>query len=119
MISSAIEKIDKHAFYGCDNLTVYTEFEAAPEGWNKYWNSSYRPVVYGCTLSEDKSYVLYMVKGTISNLNSSNSLSAPTKEGYTFVGWGNTATATEISFTSENLSEAEVGTKLYAIFNEE
>ena len=60
-----------------------------------------------------------MEKGTITNLNSSNTLSDPIREGYTFVGWGNSSTTEVPSFTSENLSEAEAGKKLYAIWIEE
>jgi uncharacterized repeat protein (TIGR02543 family) len=119
ILSSSIETVDQHAFYGCSALTVYADFTAVPEGWHKYWNSSYRPVVYGCVLSEDKTYIIYVEKGNIANLNSSNTLSAPIRDGYTFVGWGNSSTTDVPAFTVANLSEAEQGKKLYAIWDEE
>ena len=119
VLSSSIETIDQHAFYGCSALTLYVDFTILPENWHKYWNSSYRPVVYGCVLSEDGDYVIYVEKGTVANLNASNTLSDPIREGYTFVGWGNSATATVPAFTSANLSEADAGKKLYAIWAEE
>ncbi|MBQ3013764.1 MAG: leucine-rich repeat protein [Clostridia bacterium] len=119
ILSGNIETVEQHAFYGCPSLTVYVDFTEQPINWHKYWNSSYRPVVYGCVLSEDATYVLYVEKGTIANLNLSNSLSDPIKEGYTFVGWGNSSTTNVPAFTSANLSEADSGRKLYAIWAEE
>ncbi len=118
MLPASLETVDQHAFYGCSSLTLYLAFAETPAGWHKYWNSSYRPVVYGCALSEDNSYVIYVEKGTVANLNSSNSLSDPIREGYVFAGWGNSSTATSPAFTSANLSEAEAGKKLYAIWDE-
>ena len=119
ILASNVETIEQHAFYGCSSLTLYVDANRAPAQWHKYWNSSYRPVVYNCVLSDDGSYVLYVEKGTISNINSINQLSDPIREGYTFVGWGNSATADVPAFTSANLSEAESGRKLYAIWAEE
>lgn len=118
ILSDAIETVEQHAFYGCSELTIYVSFDKAPDGWHKYWNSSYRPVVYGCVLSEDASYVLYVQKGTISNLTSNTTLSDPIREGYTFVGWGNTSTTETPAYTSANLSAADDGRKLYAIWSE-
>ena len=119
VLSSGVETVQQHAFYGCPALTIYVDFTELPEQWHKYWNSSYRPVVYGCVLSEDNAYVIYVEKGTIANLNSSNSLSDPIREGYTFAGWGNSSTTNVPAFTSTNLSEADEGKKLYALWVEE
>lgn len=119
LLSAEIDTVEQHAFYGCASMTVYADFDKNPEGWHKYWNSSYRPVVYGCEFSEDRLYVIYVEKGTVSNINSNNQLSDPMREGYTFVGWGNSATTDAPSYNSTNLSEAENGRKLYAIWAEE
>ena len=118
-LSSSIEKVEQHAFYGCSSLTIYVSFNEAPAQWHKFWNSSYRPVVYNCVLSEDNSYVIYVEKGTVSNLTSNTTLCDPIREGYTFLGWGNNSTTEVPAYTSENLSEADDGRKLYAIWIEE
>lgn len=120
ILADNIQAIDKHAFYGCDNLTVYTELSSIPEGWEKHWNSSYRPVIWNCTLSEDKDYVvsLEIKEKGITNKNNSNELSSPIKLGYEFVGWGSNSSATEPSVTMEELHTAEKGRRLFAIWNE-
>ena len=121
ILASNIQTIDKHAFYGCDNLTVYTELSAAPEGWAKHWNSSYRPVVWNCNLSEDKDYVISIEikeKG-VTNKNDTNKLSDPVRVGYVFGGWGSNSSATTSELSTEKLSDAEIGRKFFAIWQEE
>lgn len=120
VLSSAIETIEAHAFYGCSTLTMYVEATALPEGWHARWNSSYRPVIFGCTLSEDKDYVVALPKqeGSILNRNSSNSISDPVRAGYTFGGWGTHSTAVEEAYTSATLDQAPDQRTLYAIWLE-
>lgn len=121
IIANNIVKIDAHAFYGCDLLTVYTEFKGIPEKWHKNWNSSYRPVVWNCNLSEDKDYVVSLEKreGSIVNRNSINTLSAPMRVGYSFVGWSTNANATVAAYTAQTLIDAPDGRRLYAIWLED
>ena len=120
ILSSGIEVMNKHAFYGCDNLTIYTELSSTPEGWEKHWNSSYRPVIWNCTLSEDKDYVISfeMKDNGITNKNETNTLSAPVREGYSFGGWGTNSSTEVAEFTMETLPSAEVGRKVFAIWDE-
>ena len=47
VIPSSITDMGLNAFYDCSNLTIYCEAESQPEEWNKYWNPSDRPVVWG------------------------------------------------------------------------
>lgn len=120
VIHESITTIMDHAFYGCNDLTVYSSLTGAPDGFSSRWNSSYRPVVWGCNLSEDGSYVISLTKNnnTVLNRNSSNKLSDPIRIGYTFGGWGSNSTATIPSHTSENLTDATDGRTLFAIWNE-
>ena len=46
-IPNSVTNIGRGAFYGCNGLTIYAEAAAKPDGWNSYWNSNDRPVVWG------------------------------------------------------------------------
>jgi uncharacterized repeat protein (TIGR02543 family) len=109
-----------HAFYGCANLTLYAEPTESLDGWSARWNSSYRPTVWGCRLSEEGDYVVSLAKqaGTVQNRNSKNTVSDPNRAGYTFVGWGTNSSATSATYTSENLTDATNGRTIYAIWIE-
>ncbi|MBQ8342020.1 MAG: leucine-rich repeat protein [Clostridia bacterium] len=120
VLGQSIAQIDAHAFYGCDVLTLYLEGTKAGEEWHKYWNSSYRPAIWGCTLSEDHDYVVSFVKGpdSVVNKNSINTVSAPTRKGYMFKGWHTNSSATEGAYTAETVVNASDGRKLFAIWAE-
>jgi uncharacterized repeat protein (TIGR02543 family) len=120
VLGNNIATLGKHVFYGCDNLTVFAEPSAALQGWDAFWNSSYRPVLWGCALSEDKDYVISFVKtaDNVVNKNQSNVFSAPVRSGYTFVGWNTSSSATDATYTMGNFAEIADGRKLYAIWTE-
>ena len=121
VLNSDIERIQPHVFYGCNELTIYAESTSALETWDRYWNSSYRPVIWGCTLSDDKDYVVSFTKSaaTVENKNTSNVIALPTREGYVCIGWNTNSAATEATYTGENIVDVADGRKLYAIWVEE
>lgn len=121
VLHQSIETVSKHAFYGCAGLTIYSDLGAAGANWDKYWNSSYRPTVWNCTLAEDSDYVISFERGasSIVNKNQSNTFSAPVRQGYAFLGWNTSSTATEAAYTMENFLEVPQGKKLYAIWVEQ
>lgn len=108
------------SFYGCTNATVYTNAGGLPGKWHERWNSSFRPVIWGCELSGDGGYVVSLTlgDGTFTNANAVNGINAPLREGYEFVGWSTVADATEGQFTTAELSQLETGTKVYAVWRE-
>ena len=118
VIPSTLTGIDKHAFYGCSSLTIYTEHSSAPATFAKYWNSSYRPVVWGCTLSEAKDHVASVKKSgaSVTNKNESNTISAPYKAGYVFDGWATRSGATDAEYGVDGILRVKDGTVLYAVF---
>lgn len=121
MVPNSVANIGKHVFYGLNNTTLYCESEQIMPYWDSRANSSYRPVFWGCTLSEDNSYVISFVmnKETLVNAKAVNGISNPTRNGYTFVGWATEQGSTTVAYTSENVSEAANGTVLYAVWTEQ
>ncbi|MCL2797615.1 MAG: leucine-rich repeat protein, partial [Firmicutes bacterium] len=115
-IPSSVTNIGDYAFAYCSKLTLYVEPANNPSNWN-YWNSSNRPVVWGCTLSADKTYVVSFTKSaaSISYPSASNGIKAPYREGYTFDGWAATLGGSAV-YTAANVNSAPNGTTLYAIW---
>lgn len=95
-IPDTVEEIDANAFYACKKLTVYAEASQAPDGWHSRWNSSNRPVWFGCTLSDDNSYVVGVTLKADSrvNINSFTTVVDPERKGYVFAGWDKEIPAT-------------------------
>lgn len=118
VIPETLVTIGKHAFYGAKIATFYCEAEEIPAYWDNRWNSSYRPVVWGCELSEDDTYVVSFEKDTknITNSELLNAISAPTRAGKTFGGWALTPDSTEAAYTTETIASAPEGVTLYAIW---
>ncbi|MBO5481622.1 MAG: leucine-rich repeat protein [Clostridia bacterium] len=119
-LRSSVEEIGAHAFYGCKDMTVYTDATKANTGWHSRWNSSYRPVVWGCTFSEDGSYVVSITIGekTFTNAKATTTLTAPKREGYTFAGWATDAETMEIVYQTGEIVNAPVDTTVYAVWTE-
>ncbi|MDR3293441.1 MAG: leucine-rich repeat protein [Clostridiales bacterium] len=117
-IHSNVTPIGQYAFRSCSKLTIYVEASSKPSGWDTDWNNSNRPVVWGCTLSEDKSYVVSFTKApsSVSNPTATNGILAPYREGYTFGGWAITEGGTTAAYAVEDVNKAPNGVILYAIW---
>ena len=119
ILPASVETIEEHAFYACFMMTIYVENGVVTDGWSKQWNSSYRPIVWGCTLAEDGHYVTSVTVGedTLSNTWVQDGFTAPYRKGYTFAGWaiGHGGMA---AYDAQGIVDAEVGTTLYAIWQE-
>ena len=118
VLSKDVETIGDHAFNACNSATFYTDAQSIMPKWSKNWNSSYRPVVWNCTLSEDKTYVVSVTIGEngISNPLAKGGISAPVRDGYSFAGWTTKENSTEIEFSASNITKAEEGVTLYAVW---
>lgn len=120
VLPAGIETIGKHAFYGLHTATFFAEPESINPYWNNRWNSSYRAILWGCELSEDKSYVISFTKGKDldDNLSAPNATLTPEREGYTFAGWATDASATTVVYTAAQLEEIPGGTTIYAVWTQ-
>ena len=117
LLSESVDFVGEHAFYGCTNATIYTEATADELNWSLRWNSSYRPVVFGAELSEDKSYVvsLTITENTFANLRSESVVTAPTRANYIFKGWA-FAEGGDAVYAANEITGLAVGTTVYAVW---
>lgn len=117
IIPENIIEIGNNAFEGCTSMTIYTEYYSRPSSWSSSWNSSNRPVIWGCTLSESNSYVISFLKSysNPSNASANNGILNPIRSGYNFNGWYTSADFTGTAY--ENIASAP-NTTLYAKWTE-
>jgi hypothetical protein len=99
-------------------MTIYMQAEGETEGWNTYWNSSYRPVIWGCELSDDGTYVVAVEvsETSFSNYNERSGNSAPVREGYEFLGWSTSEYSQNVEYLLGEMDSVPLGTKLYAVW---
>lgn len=118
IIPSSVESILSHAFYGAENSVIYIEENTKTENWDVRWNSSFAPVVTGCTLSQDKTYIVSFVKDSTNpdNMPIDVAIEAPVRSGYKFVGFSTESGSNEVKYTINNIIEAPNGTTLYTLW---
>ncbi len=115
VLGDSITSMGMHVFNKCDALVIYTDMTETPEDWNAKWNSSYRPILYGCEIEDG--YVSSFTKNesTVGNYFASYSeFSEPIRDGYYFEGWQ--GSDGEI-YTAEELMNAPDNTTLTAIWS--
>ncbi len=120
-IPSTVTNVSTGVLSFGERLTVYTDLSADPTTWDNNWNYSdwisiERPVVWGCTLSTVKSYVvsLYKTSSSITKANAVNGISAPYRRGYTFGGWYNNSSFTGTAISAEDIATAPNNVRYYA-----
>lgn len=118
IVPNTVVSIGKHAFYGLSNTTIYCELATAPGTWNERFNSSYRPIFWGCTLSADDSYVVSFTTNATNpdNISATATITAPERAGYTFAGWSTVSGSTEVTYTCDTITSAPAGTVLYTVW---
>ncbi len=122
MIPENVELIGEHAFYGCKNATIYTDCLPDQVNWDIRWNSSYRPVVFGVTFTENEHYLsLAIAENTFAYLREDSEISAPVRPSdgefeYKFAGWA-TSENGSVVYAANEIAELPVGTTLYAVWD--
>lgn len=119
-IPKEVEYIGAYAFYQCDLATFYTDATEKNEDWHNRFNASYRPVVWGVTLSDDGYYLVSVTKNAnmLANENEYNLLTSPSRKGYTFKGFSKTQDSTVAEYSISDLKTLQDGTVLYAVWEE-
>ena len=112
--------IADYAFYRCSSLTFYCGMESRPDSWGERWNSTSRPVIWGCQLSEDKTYVVSITvkESNFEHHDGIYEISVPNREGYKFSGWATTSggSASYGAYDFEYKFDLAEGTVLYPVY---
>lgn len=123
LLKDSISSIVQHAFFGCKNLTFYTNCKELPSDWNKLFNSSYRPMIFGCELSETNDYItsLTINENTFMYFNEKTIAFDPERADYRFVYWSGLIkdeNGNEVlkEFTTNEIYKLPVGTVLTAVW---
>lgn len=120
LLPATIVTIGEHAFFGCNYATIYTDAAAIGGRWASTWNSSYRPVIFGCKLSEDGRYVVSVTvtANTVAYVNEFSMPASPVREGYEFAGWSTAEGASEGEISAEEIAQLPSNTTIYAIWKQ-
>ena len=75
---------------------------------------------WGCTLSEDDSYVTswHKYEAALDNINAPDSGKAPERDGYEFVGWSVTEGSNVADYTVDTFNTVEDGVILYPVWRQ-
>ena len=122
VIPAGVTEIGKHALHGMTKATIYCEATELPAYWHIRWNTSYRPVIWGATLSEDKTYVVSFVKSdsTVDNLSSTVPMTNPYHVGYVFEGFmAQDASGQEVKVDAEAIVALPNGTKVSILWKQD
>lgn len=119
LLNGKVEQIGTHAFFGDNRATLYSDSATVPGRWEEYWNSSFRPVIMNCRFSEDGSYIVSVTvtEDSLFNVNGSNTVSAPVRDGYTFAGWA-VSEGGSVEYAAEEIGSVPAGTTLYAVWQQ-
>jgi len=118
-IPNNVLSIGNYAFRNCNSLTIYSE--SASTTWSANWNSSSRPVCWGCQLSSDKTYVTSFIQvigyNHIFNPSKFN-ITEPYRKGYSFGGWATNADGSGTLYPAASLGAAveTYSSTLYAVW---
>ena len=107
----SVSNVGMHAFYGLNGTTLYMENESIPSGFHRLFNSSFRPLILGCT--SDSGAVATIQSGNIQNSLAVTGITDPLRKGYIFDGW---VGADGSRYTSEALSQLKENIRLTATF---
>lgn len=118
ILGSNITEMGAHAFYGATGATFFCEAGSIPGDWSSRWNSSYRPVIWGCTFDATDSYLISFAKTETSftNVTSANPMTPPVRTGYVFKGWGATANPVEADLVALNDVKTMDASTVYAVW---
>ena len=112
-----MRKIAQNVFYGCYDLTIYSETNSMPSEWHERFNSSFRPVFYSSEFDENNNVISVTIsEDTFINKNSIGTINCPIYDGKVFTNWIDENSNT---YSMEDILSITDATKLSAVYANE
>ena len=110
--------VEANALEGTVGYTIYTEMGSNPSEWHFLNNNPECAIFYNCMLSEDGTYVVFIVIQEENYINADPS--APYRDGYELLGW-TTVYGGDVEYTMQEVADGAIdyGTVLYAVWQRE
>ena len=116
-IPKELRKIAQNVFYGCYDLTIYSETNSMPSEWHERFNSSFRPVFYSSEFDENNNVISVTIsEDTFINKNAIGTISCPIYDGKVFTNWIDENSNT---YSMEDILSITDATKLTAVYANE
>jgi len=117
-VGANVSEMGAHAFYGCNSVTIFVEEGENYNRFDEAWNTSFRPVISGVTLSEE-GYVESVTAGKNALLNgwAESGIATPTRSGYEFKGFSLQPEG-EAEYALSEIGSAPEGATLYAVWDQ-
>lgn len=117
-VPGGVVYVEASALEGTVGYTIYTEIGSNPSEWYFLNNNPECAIFYNCMLSEDGTYVVFIVIQEENYINADPS--APYRDGYVLLGW-TTVYGGDVEYTMQEVSDGAIdyGTVLYAVWQRE
>ena len=117
-VPGGVVYVEASALEGTVGYTIYTEMGSNPSEWYFLNNNPECAIFYNCMLSEDGTYVVFIVIQEENYINADPS--APYRDGYVLLGW-TTVYGGDVEYTMQEVSDGAIdyGTVLYAVWQRE
>ena len=115
VLPESLSYVGSYAFYGCMDASFYSTLESVPLSWSQRWNPTFRPMLWGVTLSEEGYVISIHTEGIVGGM-AQGGIAAPEREGYEFLGWATQENATAAEYQMSDLPFFEEETTLYAVY---
>ena len=117
-VPGGVVYVEANALEGAVGYTIYTEMGSNPSEWHFLNNNPECAIFYNCMLSEDGTYVVFIVIQEENYINADPS--APYRDGYELLGW-TTVYGGDVEYTMQEVADGAIdyGTVLYAVWQRE
>ena len=117
-VPGGVVYVEASALEGTVGYTIYTEMGSNPSEWHFLNNNPECAIFYNCMLSEDGTYVVFIVIQEENYINADPS--APYRDGYVLLGW-TTVYGGDVEYTMQEVADGAIdyGTVLYAVWQRE